>query len=166
MHACVSRWSWWVSVLSVCFDWRKACLLSWFNRKHDVRVSWRYRFESCWGEWAFFCLGNGHSFCLTPSALSFVFLWHTHIYTHSFKSGISLVKPTFTLIPPWPKKKKWDNHASQNTGAWMLGKSLACARWRVAVSIFLTRVVLYCNFTNFRCSFIFGIFGGHWFYRN
>ena len=22
----------------------------------------------------------------------------------------------------------------------------------------------YCNFTNFRCSFIFGIFGGQWFY--
>ena len=24
----------------------------------------------------------------------------------------------------------------------------------------------YCSFTNFRCSFIFGIFGGQWFYRN
>ena len=25
---------------------------------------------------------------------------------------------------------------------------------------------IYCNFTNFRCSFIFGIFGGQWFYRS
>ena len=25
---------------------------------------------------------------------------------------------------------------------------------------------IYCNFTNFRCSFIFGIFGGQWFHRN
>ena len=24
----------------------------------------------------------------------------------------------------------------------------------------------YCNFTNVRCSFIFGIFGGQWFYQH
>ena len=24
----------------------------------------------------------------------------------------------------------------------------------------------HCNFTNFRCGFLFGIFGGQWFYRN
>ena len=57
----------------VCFDWREAALPSWCNRKHGGRVSQRYRFESRLGEWALSSL--------TPSALSFVFLWHTH--THS-----------------------------------------------------------------------------------
>ena len=64
-----------VSVWSVCFDWREACLLSWCNRKHDGRVSQRYRFESRRGQWALFFL--------IPSALSFVFLWHTHTHTHA-----------------------------------------------------------------------------------
>ena len=66
----VSRSSRRVSVWSVCFDWREACLPSWCNRKHYGRVSQRYRFESRRGQWALFPL--------TPSALSFVFLWHTH----------------------------------------------------------------------------------------
>ena len=37
----VSRSSWRVSVWSVCFDWREACLPSWCNRKHYGRVSQR-----------------------------------------------------------------------------------------------------------------------------
>ena len=45
-NACLKRWSWWVSVWSVCFDWHEACLLSWCNRKHDGRIFQRYRFES------------------------------------------------------------------------------------------------------------------------
>ena len=65
----VSRSSWRVSVWSVSFDWREACLPSWCNRKHYGRVSHRYRFESRRGQWALFSL--------IPSALSFVFLWHT-----------------------------------------------------------------------------------------
>ena len=64
----VSRSSWRVSVWSVCFDWREACLPSWCNRKHYGRVSQRYRFESRRGQWALFSL--------IPSALYFVFLWH------------------------------------------------------------------------------------------
>ena len=44
----------------------QACLPSWCNRKHDGRVSQRYRFESRRGQWALFSL--------IPSALSFVFL--------------------------------------------------------------------------------------------
>ena len=71
----VSWSSWRVSVWSVCFDWREACLPSWCNRKHDGRVSQRYRFESRRGQWALFSL--------IPSALSFVFLWHTHTHTHT-----------------------------------------------------------------------------------
>ena len=67
-HTYFSRWSWWVSVWSVCFDWRETCLLPWCNRKHDGHVSQRYRFESCRGQWALYSL--------IPSALSFVFLWH------------------------------------------------------------------------------------------
>ena len=61
----VSLWSWWVSILSVCFDWCEAALSSWCNRKHGGRVSQRYRFESRGGEWALFSL--------IPSALYFVF---------------------------------------------------------------------------------------------
>ena len=71
----VSRSSWRVSVWSVSFDWRETCLPSWCNRKHYGRVSQRYRFESRRGQWAFFSL--------IPSALSFVFLWHTHTHTHT-----------------------------------------------------------------------------------
>ena len=71
----VSRSSWRVSVWSVSFDWREACLPSWCNRKHYGRVSQRYRFESRRGQWALFSL--------IPSALSFVFLWHTHAHTHT-----------------------------------------------------------------------------------
>ena len=71
----VSRSSWRVSVWSVCFDRREACLPSWCNRKHDGRVSQRYRFESRRGQWALFSL--------IPSALSFVFLWHTYTHTHT-----------------------------------------------------------------------------------
>ena len=41
-----SRWSWRVSVWSVCFDWREAGLPSWCNRKHNGRASQRYRLES------------------------------------------------------------------------------------------------------------------------
>ena len=67
----VSRSSWRVSVWSVSFDWREACLPSWCNRKHYGRVSQRYRFESRRGQWALFSL--------VSSALSFVFLWHTHV---------------------------------------------------------------------------------------
>ena len=65
MHACVSQWSWWVSVWRVCFDWREACLLSWCSRKQDGHVSQRYRFEFRRGEWALFPL--------IPSALSLSF---------------------------------------------------------------------------------------------
>ena len=64
-----------VSVWSVSFDWRETCLPSWCNRKHYGRVSQRYRFESRRGQWALFSL--------IPSALSFVFLWHTHTHTHA-----------------------------------------------------------------------------------
>ena len=71
----VSRSSWRVSVLSVSFDWREACLPSWCNRKHNGRVSQRYRFESRRGQWALFSL--------IPSTLSFVFLWHTHTHIHT-----------------------------------------------------------------------------------
>ena len=79
----VSRSSWRVSVWSVSFDWREACLPSWCNRKHHGRVSQRYRFESRRWQWALFSR--------IPSALSFVFLWHahtrarahTHTHTHT-----------------------------------------------------------------------------------
>ena len=63
----------WVS--EVCFKWREVCLLSWCNRKHDGRVNQRYGFESRRGQWALFSL--------IPSALSFVFLWHTNTHTHT-----------------------------------------------------------------------------------
>ena len=62
----------WVSKVFVSTDARRA-LPSWRNRQHGGRVSHRYRFESRRGQWALFSL--------IPSALSFVFLWHTH--THS-----------------------------------------------------------------------------------
>ena len=79
MHACVSWWTWWASVWSVCFNWRKVCLLSWCNRKHDGHVSQRYRFESRWG--------NGHSFpsCRQLYLLSFSEKKniHTHTQTHT-----------------------------------------------------------------------------------
>ena len=52
-HTRVSRWSWRVSVWSVCFDWREACLPS-CNWKTNGRVSQRLRFESRRGEWALF----------------------------------------------------------------------------------------------------------------
>ena len=71
----VLRWSWRLSVWSVCFDWREAGLPSWCNRKHSGRESQRYRFKSRWREWALFSL--------MPSALSFVFLWHTNTHTHT-----------------------------------------------------------------------------------
>ena len=84
LHVCVSRWSWWVSVWSVCFDWREAWLPSWCNRKHDGRVSQRYRFESRQGKWALFSL--------MPSALAlfFIFLWHTHTHTHTHTHWLSV----------------------------------------------------------------------------
>ena len=75
MHACVSRWSWWVSVWSVCLNWCEACLLSWCNWKHDGRVSLKYRLESRRGERAFF-----------PQAVNSIFrlsLTHTHTHTHT-----------------------------------------------------------------------------------
>ena len=74
-HDCVSWWSWRVSVWSVCFDWREACLPLWCNRKHGGHVSQRYRYESRRGEWALFPL--------MPSALTFIFLWHTHKHAHT-----------------------------------------------------------------------------------
>ena len=64
----------WVSRVFVSTDARRA-LPSWCNRQHGGRVSQRYRFESRRGQWALFSL--------IPSALSFVFLWHTHIHTHT-----------------------------------------------------------------------------------
>ena len=42
-------------------------------------------------------------------------------------------------ILPWPKKLK--QARTSTTGACMLDRSRACARWRVAVPIFLARVV-------------------------
>ena len=76
MHACVSRWSWRVSVWSVCFDRREACLPSWCNRKHGGRVSQRYRSNPV--------EGNGHFF---PSwrqlYLSSFSDTHTHIIAMS-----------------------------------------------------------------------------------
>ena len=79
---CISQWNWWVSVWSVHFNWRKACLLSWRNRKHDGCVSQRYRLESRRGEWALFPL--------MPSALSFVFLWHMHTLAHTCRDRTQL----------------------------------------------------------------------------
>ena len=91
MHACVSRWSWRVSVWSVCFNWREACLLSWrTNRKHDGRVSQRYRFKSRRGEWAL-C-------SLMPSALSSVFLWHTHTHTHARTFSFLYTLPVYVRV--------------------------------------------------------------------
>ena len=75
--------------MSVCFDWREACLLSWCNRKHEGRISQRYRFESRRGEWALFSL--------MPSALSFVFLWHTHTHTHTHTRGV--IRSTMGAYP-------------------------------------------------------------------
>ena len=43
----------------------------------------------------------------------------------------------------YPGQKNWDRHARQTTGACMLERSRACARWRVAVPIFLARVVVW-----------------------
>ena len=53
-------------------------MLSWCNRKHDGRVSERYRFESHREEWALFSL--------IPSALSFVSDTHKHAHAHYKKS--------------------------------------------------------------------------------
>ena len=72
MHACVSWCRWWVSVWSVCFKWREVCLLSWCNRKHDGRVSQRYRFESRWG--------NGHFF---PSCRQLYLSSFSDTHTHT-----------------------------------------------------------------------------------
>ena len=95
----VSRSSWQVSVWSVCFDWREACLPSWCNRKHYGRVSQTvgYRFESRRGQWALFSL--------IPSALSFVFLWHTHTHTHTHPCT---QWHTHTVVFCGLKKKKAD----------------------------------------------------------
>ena len=56
----------------------------------------------------------------------------------------------------WRWKKLHQHvHATSHTAEWL----------NVGV-IFFPTPLMYCNFTNFRCSFIFGIFGGQWFYRN
>ena len=94
MHACVSRWSCWVSAWGVCLNWLEACLPSWCNRKHDGFVSQRYRLESHRGDGYFF---------RTPSALSFVFLWHTHTHTHTHTLSLSLHLHLSTISDPSSK---------------------------------------------------------------
>ena len=84
------------SVWSVCFDWREACLPSWCNRKHYGRVSQRYRFESRRGQWALFSL--------TPSALSFVFLWHTNTHTHTLREDFFVKQQTKQILKIENKK--------------------------------------------------------------
>ena len=42
----------------------------------------------------------------------------------------------------YPGQKNWDRHPRQTAGACMLERSRTCARWRVAVSIFLARVLV------------------------
>ena len=41
-----------------------------------------------------------------------------------------------------------------------------CGQMEVGALLTCGSGIKYCNFTNFRCSFIFGIFSGQWFYRN
>ena len=86
MHACVSRWSWWVSVWSVCLNWREACQpsWSWCNRKEDGRVSQSYRFECRWGEWALFRSCRQ----LYLSFFSDTHTHNTHTHTHTTHTQI------------------------------------------------------------------------------
>ena len=86
MHDCVSRWSWRVSVWSICFDWREVCQPSWCNRKHGGRVSQRYRFESLRGEWALFSSCRQlylSSFSDTHTHTHGRARAHTHTHTHT-----------------------------------------------------------------------------------
>ena len=81
-----------MSVWSVCFKWREVCLLSWCNRKHDGRLSQRYRFESRWG--------NGHFFpsCRQLYLSSFSDTHtHTHTHTHTRTTGSNSVEGNGTL---------------------------------------------------------------------
>ena len=72
----------WVSEVFHSTDARRACRRGAIGSTMG-RVSQRYRFESRRGQWALFSL--------IPSALSFVFLWHTHTHT-----------PIKHLWAPWP----------------------------------------------------------------
>ena len=71
-----------MSEVFVSTDARRACRRGVIG-KHDGRVSQRYRFESRRGEWALFSL--------IPSALSFIFLWHTHTRTHTPSNSVVLI---------------------------------------------------------------------------
>ena len=56
----------------------------------------------------------------------------------------------------------WLPHFTDHTSWTSIG-------WRRTINFTVqicTCTVMYCNFAKLRCSFIFGIFGGQWFYRN
>ena len=55
---------------------------------------------------------------------------------------VNVLTSNFILFH-YPGQKNWDRYARQTAGACMLEKSRTCARWRVAVPIFLVRVVLF-----------------------
>ena len=77
--------------------------------------------------------------------------WHQHVhkvYT-SCARRIGMIWRLRRKLHPvvlkriyYPGQKNWDRYARQTIGSCMLKRSRACARWRVAVPIFLARVVL------------------------
>ena len=123
LHDCVSRWSWWVSVWSVCFDWREACLPSWCSRKARCARIPEVRAGSNPVE------GNGHFFPHTVSSIFCLSLTHIFIIIitppppvlslslylclSSLQSSLSssplLIRFTSSLYPPhtFPLSLRW-----------------------------------------------------------
>ena len=108
-----------------------------------IVLSYRRREGRCWAD-------------LLPTSTSqpaLVSAWRCWIHRMRWWPRISMMRETHQIV----RSEEW--RSTWLRPGWMKQNKTeychTCGYWHI--------LLVNCNFTNFRCSFIFGIFGGQWF---